>query len=156
MDFSLPKQPHTFSHYEKSLKIYFDARLDIHFAIIFGSYAKEKNHPFSDLDIGVHLKEELSLLDLGSMIEDLESTTNGKIDLLVLNDLFEENSSLAYEIICKHKLICNHSEKIYVQFKTKTYLHYFDDEPLREMKRKSLQKRIESNQFGRTNFVNKL
>jgi predicted nucleotidyltransferase len=80
MDFSRPNKPQTFFHFEKTLKTYFEARIDIHFAMVFGSFAKDKNHPFSDLDIGIHLKEDLSLLELGSMIEDLERFTNSKVD----------------------------------------------------------------------------
>ena len=153
MENSIPNNNPKFSNFEEKLKSYFEARKDIDFAIVFGSYAIEKNRPFSDLDIGIHTKLDLSLLQIGSTIDDLESITNIKIDLLVLNEIYEENSSLAYEIISNHKQIYTQSEKIYVQFKTKTFLHYFDDEPLREMKRNSLQKRIDSNQIGKTNFV---
>ena len=153
MENSIPNNNPKFSNFEEKLKSYFEARKDIDFAIVFGSYAIEKNRPFSDLDIGIHTKLDLSLLQIGSTIYDLESITNIKIDLLVLNEIYEENSSLAYEIISNHKQIYTQSEKIYVQFKTKTFLHYFDDEPLREMKRNSLQKRIDSNQIGKTNFV---
>ena len=154
MENSIPNNNSKISNFEEKLKSYFEARKDIDFAIVFGSYANKKNRPFSDLDIGIHTKVDISLLQIGSTIDDLESITNIKIDLLVLNEIYEENSSLAYEIIFNHKQIYTHSEKIYVQFKTKTYLHYFDDEPLREMKRNSLQKRIDSNQIGKTNFVN--
>jgi predicted nucleotidyltransferase len=154
MENSIPNNNSKFSNFEEKLKSYFEARKDIDFAIVFGSYANEKNRPFSDLDIGIHQSQNLSLLQIGNTIYDLKSITNIKIDLLVLNEIYEENSSLAYEIISNHKQIYTHSEKIYVQFKTRTYLHYFDDEPLREMKRNSLQKRIDSNQIGKTNFVN--
>ena len=153
MDFFSQNKSQPFSNFEELLKKYFEARMDIHFAIVFGSYANNKNRPFSDLDIGIHTNEDLSLLQIGSIIDDLERLTNIKTDLLILNDLYEKNSSIAYNIICNHKLIYTHIEKKYIQFKTKTYLHYFDDEPLREMKRKSLEKRIKSDQIGRTNFV---
>jgi predicted nucleotidyltransferase len=148
-----PSNNQNLPRFEENLKKYFESRQDINFALVFGSYANSKNHSFSDLDIGVHCKVELDILDIGNMIGDLESITNIKVDLLILNDLYEENSTIAYEIICNHKLIHSKSLNIFLNFKTKTYLHYFDDEPLREMKRKSLQKRIESNQIGKTNFV---
>ena len=148
-----PSNNQNLPRFEENLKKYFESRQDINFALVFGSYANSKNHSFSDLDTGVHCKVELDILEIGNMIGDLESITNIKVDLLILNDLYEENSTIAYEIICNHKLIHSKSLNIFLNFKTKTYLHYFDDEPLREMKRKSLQKRIESNQIGKTNFV---
>jgi predicted nucleotidyltransferase len=153
MEAVFPSNHHNLPTFEESLKKYFESRQDINFALVFGSYASGKNHSFSDLDIGVHCKVELDIIEIGNMIGDLESITNIKIDLLILNDIYEENSTIAYEIICNHKVIYSKSENIFLNFKTKTYLHYFDDEPLREMKRKSLQKRIESNQIGKTNFV---
>ena len=148
-----PSNNQNLSIIEEYLRKYFESRQDINFSLVFGSYANNKNHSFSDLDIGVHCKVELDILEIGNMIGDLEIITNIKIDLLILNDIYEENSTIAYEIICNHKVIYSKSENIFLNFKTKTYLHYFDDEPLREMKRKSLQKRIESNQIGKTNFV---
>jgi predicted nucleotidyltransferase len=149
-----PSNNQNLPRFEENLKKYFESRQDINFSLVFGSYANNKNHSFSDLDIGVHCDVELDILEIGNMIGDLESITNIKIDLLILNDIYENNSTIAYEIICNHKVINSKSENIFLHFKTKTYLHYFDDEPLREMKRKSLQKRIESNQIGKTNFVN--
>ena len=148
-----PSNNQNLPKFEENLKKYFERRQDINFSLVFGSYANGKNHSFSDLDIGVHCKVELDILEIGNMIGDLESITNIKIDLLILNDIYEENSSIAYEIICNHKVINSKSKNFFLYFKTKTYLHYFDDEPLREMKRKSLEKRIESNQIGKTNFV---
>jgi len=153
METVFPSNNQNLPRFEENLKKYFESRQDINFALVFGSYANGKNHSFSDLDIGVHCKVELDILEIGNMIGDLESITNIKIDLLILNEIYENNSTVAYEIICNHKVIYTKSENIFLHFKTKTYLHYFDDEPLREMKRKSLQKRIESNQIGKTNFV---
>jgi hypothetical protein len=75
------------------------------------------------------------------------------VDLLVLNEICEKNSTIAYQIICNHKLIYCISDEIYFQFKTRTFLHYFDDEPLRQMKKKSFQNRIEANRIGESNFV---
>jgi predicted nucleotidyltransferase len=49
---------------------------------IFGSYAKEKIRPESDLDILVEFSRRKSLLDLVSIEIELEEMLNMKIDLL--------------------------------------------------------------------------
>ena len=52
---------------------------------LFGSYAKETQTEFSDIDILVELDNELSLLEFINIKLELEETLNKKVDLVEYN-----------------------------------------------------------------------
>jgi len=54
----------------------------VEFAILFGSYSREKTHRFSDIDIGVYLSKNISLRQLLRYLP----VTETPIDLKILND----------------------------------------------------------------------
>lgn len=71
-------------------------KYDVEFAFLFGSYAKEKAKPISDVDILV--STDITGLDYFGLIEDLRINLNKKIDLIRLKDV-EPNSELMKEIL---------------------------------------------------------
>ncbi len=62
---------------------------NIIFAVLFGSYANDTSYNLSDIDIAIYTNKELDILEIGSIVSDLEQATNKKIDLIVLNNLYK-------------------------------------------------------------------
>ncbi len=121
----------------------------IDFALLFGSYANGTQSTMSDIDIAIHTNRSIDLLEQGIIIADLEEILEKRIDLVVLNDLYKENSKMAFNVIDNHKIIfCNELEK-YLEFKTYTYKYYFDQKPMFDLFDKALLERIESGTYGK-------
>jgi len=70
----------------------------IDFALLFGSSANGKRHPMSDIDIAVHLRKPMNLLEEGALLAELESAASRPIDLVPLNDLPSRQPKLAFSI----------------------------------------------------------
>lgn len=116
--------------------------------LIFGSFAKNRVHNLSDLDVGIFTTKELDLLELGMLVSDLEKATEQKIDLVVLNDLHKKNAKLSFNIFQNHELIfCNDKEE-YIEFKSNTMQYYFDIEPMYKMFDKQLVERVNNGTYG--------
>ena len=98
------------------------------FAYLYGSYAVEQTHPFSDLDIAVYanplsIREKLDLEM--SMALKIDQTLDSEIssDIRILNDL---PLAIAGEIITDGVLIYSKDEKTRVDYETKLRSAYFD------------------------------
>ena len=122
----------------------------IDFALLFGSFANGRAGPLSDIDVAIHTREKIDLLEQGRMIAALEEATGRKVDLILLQDLYKIRPRLAYNIVSNHKLLLCKSHKAYVDFKTNTYKYYFDMQPLYKMLDEALLKRIDNGTFGKT------
>jgi len=134
------------------LKEFFRNYEFIDFAIVFGSYAKNKAFPISDIDIAIHTSKELELLEIGEIISKLEKITQKDIDLVILNNLYKKEPILAYNIVSEGvSIFCRDKEKL-ADFKTKCFLWFFDHQPLYEMVNKALIKRIREGNFARKNI----
>ena len=108
------------------------------FSILFGSYARGKIFNLSDVDVAIYTNRKLELLEYGYIISELEAELQKEVDLIVLNDLFKKNPSLAFEIMKEGKLIfCKDKEK-YLEYKKRTFLYYMDTEYLRRMVHESI------------------
>lgn len=138
---------------ENEIKKYLEQYDFIVFALIFGSYASHKISSKSDLDIGIYNKESMDLLLLGRMITDLEKITNIKIDLLELKDIYKKSPLLAYQIVTNNRLLFSKNEDIFIAFKRKSFLYYFDTEKLRKSVNTAFYKRISSKNFGKRNYA---
>lgn len=133
----------------ENLKKFFENLDFIDFALVFGSYAKEKVLPISDLDIAIHTSKELEFLEIGNLISEMEKITKKEVDLVILNGIYQKNPLLAYNIISEGILIfCKNKEK-WINFKTKCLLYFFDHQPLYETIDKALIKRIKENKFAK-------
>ncbi|MGM9858495.1 MAG: nucleotidyltransferase domain-containing protein [Bacilli bacterium] len=71
-------------------------KYSINFCYLFGSYAKNKAQPSSDIDLIID--SEITGLDYFGLIEDLREVLHKKIDLLKINQL-ENNPELLREIM---------------------------------------------------------
>ena len=122
----------------------------IDFALLFGSYARDRQTALSDIDIAVYTNRPVSLLEQGDMISLLEERLGKKIDLVLLNGLEKENAKIAFNIVDNHKVILNKQQQKYIDFKADTYKYYLDLKPMYEMFDNALKERISSGTYGKT------
>ncbi|NWF67295.1 MAG: nucleotidyltransferase domain-containing protein [Campylobacterales bacterium] len=122
----------------------------INFALLFGSSVNKQIHFFSDIDIAIHTKRELELLEIGELVINLEDILHKKVDLVILNGLYKKNSFLSYNITTNNEVIILNDENLYIDFKTNSFLWYFDFEPTLKMFNENFLKRVENGNFGKT------
>ena len=85
----------TINQIKEICKEVFD-KYDIEFAYLFGSYAKGKQKPTSDVDIMIC--SDITGLDYFGLVEELRESLHKKVDLIVLRDI-ETGSELMIEIL---------------------------------------------------------
>jgi len=115
----------------------------VNFAILFGSYAREQELPMSDIDIALGLHNDLTLMERGYLISELESLVHIDIDLVVLNTLLSTNPRLAYHIYQEGVLLFGKNEKSLVRLRSETMKRYLDTRYLRNQFDEKLQKELE-------------
>lgn len=128
-----------------------EAREEVIFAYIFGSYAKMKPAPLSDVDVAVYIdplkisKEMLfdEKLELIGIITGALRTD--EVDLVMLN---ETPISFVYQILKNKKILFSKDEKGRVGFEAGCLALYFDTEPLRKRAEDALVRRIEEGRYG--------
>jgi predicted nucleotidyltransferase len=135
------------------IKGYFEKIGNIDFALIFGSYAMEKNHNKSDIDIAIHLNRELTLLEIGTIVSELEEVLHVETDIIILNNLYKNRPEFAYNIIRDSVPILVNSNELFIEFKKNSYLFYMDTEYLRKIVYEGLNKRIATRRFGESNYA---
>ena len=101
----------------EKIKNYLTQNENIIFALLFGSLAEGGFKHLSDVDIGIYLKHEPDLLEMGRMISDLEKIAGRSIDLVVLNNLFKKDPLFAYEIISKSKPLFSKDDRRFTELK---------------------------------------
>ena len=123
------------------------------FALLFGSYAKDRATAISDIDVGIYTDSNKDLLTIGLLINRLERICQKKIDIVLLNDLYKKKPFLAYEIVSKGQLILCKDLNKFVEFKKNVFLYYLDTKPLRDKIDKAFKERVNSGRFGERNYV---
>jgi predicted nucleotidyltransferase len=125
----------------------------IDFAVIFGSFAEGKVSNLSDIDIGIFINTDISLMECGSMTIRLESILKREVDIVILNDLYKRNPLLAYEIISKGGMILCKDETKFREFKKNTLLYFMDTKGLRDMMNDAFRRRLNNGKFGESNYA---
>lgn len=123
------------------------------FCILFGSFAENKISNLSDIDIGIFINRDVSLMERGSLISHLESILKRDVDITVLNDLYKKNPALAHEVISKGRVIVCKDRDKFVEFKKNTLLYFMDTKRLRDMVDQAFKERLESGKFGERNYA---
>ena len=118
------------------LKEFLESYKAVVFAYLYGSYARSKEHPFSDIDIAVYLKENsfnVYMDILGKLPE-----IGKEIDLRVLNDappLFK------YKVIKEGKLLVNKDPELLRQFIYETLIEALEiKDTIEKMRRKRIER----------------
>lgn len=119
---------------------------------LFGSYAKDKQNPASDIDLAVLLDREfptdsyfnkkLKLLSLAA-----STLKTDEVDFIILN---QSPPAFSYQILSKGRLLFERGDKKgqRVDFQVRTFDHYFDFKPLEKVIHEGLAKRIKEGRFG--------
>ncbi|MEG8989123.1 nucleotidyltransferase domain-containing protein [Ignavibacteria bacterium 4148-Me] len=121
---------------------------NISFAYLFGSRANNNIRLGSDLDIAVYFENEPSLDEIGKLSSELEILTSCEIDLIKLNNLYDTNPELAYNIIKDGILIFHRNINIANEFKKNAILRYLDFKPLRDKFHNLFLERLSKNKFA--------
>lgn len=96
---------------------------DILFAYIFGSYVAGNMRKDSDIDIGIYLKEKMSIEKYLKLKMDLMEACKREVDLVILNDA---TPLLKYEVYRSNILIFTRDKTIESNYKVKTLFEYSD------------------------------
>ncbi|NPA91069.1 MAG: nucleotidyltransferase domain-containing protein [Chloroflexi bacterium] len=120
----------------------------INFAVLFGSAAAGRLLPMSDVDVGIHVRREISLDELGALIVHLERVVGRDVDVVVVNDLPRTNPVLAMETVGKGLLLFARDRDQYTAFKTRCLLAYMDTEYLRRLVRDAFRRRVSEGRIG--------
>lgn len=123
---------------------------DITTAYLFGSYAKGKTSPLSDIDIAVLLDDKYpqdcywnKRLELYPTITQMLKTD--ELDLVILN---YTNSVLAYNILKNGKVLFIKDKKSKIKFETKVIAQYLDTKKMRALNLSKMKQRITEGTFG--------
>ncbi len=134
---------------ERLVLEYFKGRREIVLAYLFGSFIEKQGSDFSDIDIAVLVDDAFmaKVEDLGGygyasfLSTELSHLLKyPEIDLSILN---QASPFLQKRVITKGKRIFAKSERERIAFETKALSRYADTEPLRRIKRRYMQQRIE-------------
>lgn len=117
---------------------------------LFGSYAKDKIKPLSDIDIAVLLKKNVPSrkywdLKIGLISKITPILSTDEVDFVVLNEAPYE---LAYNILKEGKILFCRDENACGEFREKTVSDYLDTQSLRKERHFHLMERIKSGRFG--------
>jgi predicted nucleotidyltransferase len=93
---------------EKAIQRWITDQPEIHFAILFGSFAKKNTHPNSDIDLAIELDQPITSDIKLSLLQSLGEITNKTIDLI---DLKKVGEPLLNEIIQSGKVLKGNNNK---------------------------------------------
>ncbi|ACY48880.1 type VII toxin-antitoxin system MntA family adenylyltransferase antitoxin [Rhodothermus marinus] len=130
-----------------------EARPEVVFALLFGSVARGQATPLSDVDVGIYTEQPLDLPELGGLVNELEQVAGRPVDVVELREALEQWPALAYEAVAHGKLIFCRDEDRWVDFKCRTFLAYFDTEPLRRMMRDAFLERLKKGQLAERRYA---
>lgn len=126
---------------------------NIVFAYLFGSFVTSERH--RDIDVAIHTKGKMALLEFGELQTELSKSTGLDIDLIRINNLPGENPVLAFEIVSNGSLLFTKESGMHLDFKEKVLLRYFDTAVLRKQIHNAFEVRMNSNQFGKRNYASR-
>lgn len=124
---------------------------DIAFAYLFGSVAKGRNGPLSDVDVAVYFSPEgdaRSRFRRQIQLTSKLSNTLERDDIDVVR-LQDAPLDLAREIVEHGKLLFCHDDNLRVDFVFRVVRDYLDAEPLRKLEWEALKAYFEDENYGR-------
>jgi len=138
------------------VKEFLESKDFVAFALLFGSFASGKATDVSDVDLGIYLKSDIPILEYGGLVSQLESLTGRRVDLVILNNLYEENPRFAYQIVSQEKLLFTKNRDLFTDYKRKVFLYYLDAAPMLRLMDETFLKRIEEGNVGDRNYIGKI
>jgi len=113
----------------RSLKIFFNEREEILLAFLFGSFASNRIHSSSDIDIGILFKTVPDIDAINHVTEELSSILQREVDLVVLN---QASPVVKMQILKKGILLYTCDKKYFHHFFTETVNQYDDLKRIRK------------------------
>ena len=119
---------------------------------LFGSAARGKMGPLSDIDVAVLFDEFLNIENQESLLEDIRSAVahsfgKEKVDVINLNQ--ETNPVLRYEAVLEGEVVFVRDISIKARLARAVLREYEDTRYLRETSYRILREQIKSGEFGR-------
>lgn len=122
-------------------------------ACIFGSFARSRVLPFSDLDVAILLPQEPELLEIGDLAAGLESASGRNVDIVLLAGLPERNPAFAFRIADEGVCVFQAHHRAFAGFKKQAFLWYLDTEYIRRLGEEALRRRAAAGKLGYRNYV---
>ncbi len=103
----------------KKLQAFFQNNGEVNTALIFGSHAKNRIHPHSDIDIAILLKHYRPVKwgKKSKLAAQLDNICHHEVDLLILN---QASPHIAYRVIKEGKVIFQKNQSLWNEFTVKT------------------------------------
>ena len=124
---------------------------NINLAYLFGSYAKGRITPLSDVDVAVLLNDNIDpkvYFDIQTDLSDqLSSHLNREVEVVILN---RADLRLSYQVIRYGKIVFEKNRNMKANFERKALNIYFDLRPMFDFYEKELLERIKEGKFGKT------
>lgn len=120
-------------------------------AYLFGSHARRRPTPISDVDVAVLLDPAFTgnrfalRLELAGAIA--EAIGSEAVDVVLLD---EAPPALAYRVLRDGRLILSRDEVLRIRHRLRAIDEYLDTEPLRRRAREILRRRLAEGTFGRS------
>lgn len=125
---------------QDDIKDYFSEKNGVVALLIFGSHARNRETPQSDLDIAVLFARD-SLPDLNKQLTfkaDLENMARKDVDVIILNNA---NPILKYQVFKYGKILELKNRNLYEQFLVRSLNEYDDLKMIRRVIEESLSQR---------------
>ena len=137
---------------DRKLKRFFQKNhKNINLAYLFGSYAKGRITPLSDVDVAVLLNDKSDpkvyfdiQLDLSGR---LSSYLKKEVEVVILN---RADPRLSYQVIKYGEIVFEKNPNLKANFERKALNIYFDLKPMFDFYEKELLERIKEGKFGKT------
>ena len=123
-----------------------DGRDDVRLAYVFGSVARGRARPRSDVDVAVLFEADPEPRVMDDLAEELEDAAGRRIDLV---DLATAPPLLAHQVVSTGTcIVCRHP-KDRAAFETRTVIRYLDTAHLRKLQHRYLAKRVQAHHDDR-------
>ncbi len=133
---------------EDRLRAALERHPEVLVAYLFGSAARGRSRPGSDVDVAVLLADGADGLELRlGLLGDLAAAAGtDELDLVVLN---EAPNELAFRVLRDGRVLVCRDERARVRHRVRTILDHLDLEPLRRIVARGLARRLAEGTFGR-------
>jgi uncharacterized protein len=98
-------------------------------AVLFGSAARDRLHPGSDLDIAVSFRSRATVSELGALLASLEAIAGVPVDLVLLDEV---GPVLAHRIAKEGVVLVDRDHEAFVSWKKRAIVEYLDFKPIEE------------------------
>lgn len=134
----------------EGLKRFLATQPDIVAAYLFGSVAKDRARPHSDVDIAVLLQEGLTPFERFErrlrLMHELSAFCNREVDVVVLNDA---SLTLQNQVLRHGKLLSERDQAARIAFEVKARKMYYDWKPRMEFYYRSLVRELKEGGLGK-------